>query len=171
MKLSNYLKAVIVANEKGYIVDEFGNVFYRNRKIKLSQTKEQKYLLFSVRCIINNKSVSKRVKVHKLQAFQKYGFDSLKYGVQVRHFNGNPQDNSINNILIGTHSENQMDIPKEIRQKRADNKKRVVSEEQLINLNIDRNNGMTYKNIMEKYNISSKGTLSYMLNKSLYNNL
>jgi hypothetical protein len=36
VKLSKKNHAVIQASEKGYLVDELGNVMYRNRKLNLS---------------------------------------------------------------------------------------------------------------------------------------
>jgi len=52
---------------------------------------------------------------HRLQAYQKYGNKLYEDGIVVRHLNGNPLDNSFNNIAIGTYRDNTMDIPKEIR--------------------------------------------------------
>lgn len=174
MNKSIYAKAIVTAAEKGYTVDKLGNVFYKNKNVKIRQANHLKikYYVFSVRLYINGKSISKMVKVHRLQAFQKYGNEIFKKGMQVRHHNGNHQDNSAGNILIGTNSQNQMDISKEVRIKRAANaasKKRVLTDRQIIKMNIDRDNGMTYKQLMEKYKISSKGTISFIFNKALYN--
>lgn len=86
-------------------------------------------------------------------------------GIVVRHFNGNPLDNSEDNILIGTQSENMQDIPKEKRVLNASNP--IYNHEDILS---DRYSGMTYKEIMLKYNIKSKGTISFIVNKSLKSN-
>jgi len=59
------------------------------------------------------------VKVHQLQAYQKFGQEMFQQGIQVRHLNGDKLDNSWDNIAIGTASENQMDIPAELRRTRS----------------------------------------------------
>ena len=35
MNKSIYAKAIITASEKGYVVDELGNVFYKNKNVKI----------------------------------------------------------------------------------------------------------------------------------------
>lgn len=174
MENSVYAKAIITASIKGYVVDKFGDVFYKDKKIKISIANYLKpnYYVFNVRVDVKGVSKSVKVKVHRLQAFQKYGNEIFKKGIHVRHYNGNHHDNSIHNILIGTASQNQMDMTKEARIRRAVNaslKKRILTDKQIKELNIDRNNGMTYKQLMIKYKISSKGTMSFILNKALYN--
>ncbi len=95
----------------------------------------------------------------------------FKKGIQVRHFNGNELDNSHDNILIGTASMNSMDRPEEKRISMAINasyKNRILTDEQVKELIKDRSEGMSYGKLMTKYNISSKGTISYMIQKSSY---
>lgn len=58
-----------------------------------------------------------KLHTHRIQAYQKYGNKLYEDGIVVRHLNGNPLDNSFNNIAIGTYRDNTMDIPKEIRTK------------------------------------------------------
>jgi hypothetical protein len=55
-----------------------------------------------------------------------------------------------------------LDIPKEQRILNASNP--THDHENIIK---DRTLGYTYKQLMEKYGISSKGTISFILNKSL----
>lgn len=103
--------------------------------------------------------------VHRIQAFQKYGELLYQEGIEVRHFNGIKLDNSYNNILIGTHQENMLDIPEAIRVNKAiyatsfmkkHNKEEVKK--------FYKENGNSYKKTLEAFNISSKGTLHYLLN-------
>lgn len=56
------------------------------------------------------------------------------------------------------------DFPKEFRVKRSSNANKKYSDEVVLNIKSDREKGMSYKELMNKYNISSKGTLSYIIN-------
>ena len=101
------------------------------------------------------------IQVHKLQAYQKFGNKVFEKGIQVRHLDNNSLNNSWNNIDIGTQSQNMMDIPKEKRiQKARNNIKYDWSE-----IDKDRENGMSYKKLTEKYGVK-KGTLSYRYSKN-----
>ena len=66
------------------------------------------------------------------------------------------------NIKTVTLSDNSLDIPKEKRVLNASNPKH--DHEKIIQ---DFKNGYKYKEIMEKYGIKSKGTISFIINKSL----
>ncbi len=103
---------------------------------------------------------------HRLQAYQKYGEDIYKKGIVCRHLNGNPLDNSIDNIAIGTQSDNMMDRKKEDRIAHA---KLASSYNQKHNPYIIKKyyfKVKSYKKTMEEFDISSKGTLHYILNKA-----
>jgi hypothetical protein len=153
--------SILYAIELGYNVDEFGNVSYKGKKLKLMTMKDN-YLFFNIKMY----SESKRIKVHRLVAYQKFGKKIFENGIVVRHLDGNPQNNVWSNIEIGTHSDNMMDIPAEIRKKKAIHAASFLkkyNDAEVYNWYI--NNGTSYKNTMLKFNISSKGTLSYILNK------
>ena len=156
--MSKSEEAVKTASIKGYIVTEVGTVIGKNKK-ELSLYNYKNYFFFSIK-LFNSKT--KLVGVHRLQAFQKYGEKIFEKGVQVRHLNGISSDNSFNNIAIGNNSENQLDIPKEDRILRASNPK--YNHEDIL---MDRNLGLTYRELMIKYNISSKGTMSFIIKDSL----
>ena len=85
----------------------------------------------------------------------------FKEGIEVRHLNGNSKDNSFDNIEIGTHSENMMDIPKEKRF--LGGSEPIHKHKEIIE---DRKKGFTYNQLCKKYNISSKGTISFIINES-----
>jgi hypothetical protein len=59
-----------------------------------------------------------------------------------------------------------LDIPKEKRILNASNP--TYNHEDVIR---DKINGLTYKEIMEKHGIKSKGTVSFIVNKSLKSNI
>lgn len=61
------------------------------------------------------------------------------------------------------------DQPKEIRIRKASNANKVYSDELVKQIIKDHEDGLSYREIMNKYNISSKGTLSYIINKRLRN--
>lgn len=173
MKLSKTHNNLIAAYNKGYVVDEKGDVYYKNRKrILIPDT--HGYATFTIRVFDADlsKDVFRRIWVHQLQAYQKFGRKIFKKNVQVRHLNSKRLDNSFDNIGIGSPSKNAMDKPKETRQIMAiiaSHKNRVLTDEQIKELVIDRNLGMNYDKLMSKYGITSKGTLSYIINKAHYN--
>ena len=151
------------SKEKGYSVDDSGKVFNKDcALISLSKnTKGKGYLSFNIRI---NGSKPTRSFVHRLQAFQKFGDVIFKEGVVVRHLDGISTNNSYDNIGIGSPSDNMLDIPKE---KRVINASNPTHDHEAILK--DRKNGYTYKELMEKYSISSKGTISFIINKALKN--
>lgn len=107
--------------------------------------------------------------LHRLQAFQKYGREIYKKGIMVRHLDGNPKNNSWDNIAIGTARDNAMDIPKEIRIRSG----RIASAKTVKYGNVDEirkyhiDNGNSYIKTMEKFGISSRGTLYHILKKRI----
>lgn len=153
---------VITAYNKGYRITENGTIlnpqgkeikgcFHHNGRINIKFREGENMI---------------EVLVHRLQAYQKYGYKMFKDGIVVRHFNGNCRDNSKNNILIGTASQNQMDIPEIIRVNRAEHASSFMKKyeyEEIINYHLS--NGSSYKKTMNHFNISSKGTLNYILKK------
>lgn len=158
---------MVYAFEKGYSVDENGNVFYKNKKRSLNLSKRG-YYNFTVRLKQPNcKDVLTRVFVHRLQAYQIYKELMFVEGVEVRHLDNNKQNNSPLNIGIGTHSENMLDIDKDKRLSQAIAATAYVKKhnhEEIIKLY---NEGNSYKNIMQKFNIKSKGTISFIIKQSM----
>lgn len=110
---------------------------------------------------------SRRLYVHRLMAYQKYGEAMFEIGIHVRHLNGVCTDNRIENIAIGTASENTMDKPESVRQQVASQASRVFSDEQVKKILKDRAEGATYKDLKDRYG-AAKSTLSYLFNRSMY---
>lgn len=103
--------------------------------------------------------------VHRLQAFQKYGENLFDSGMEVRHLDGNKENNSYDNIVIGTHSENMRDIPEAIRYSKALYAASFLIRHDKIKIRqYHFNNGSSYKKTMAEFNITSKGTLHFILN-------
>lgn len=159
MKSSDVLREAVA---KGYSVDNDGNVWFNNkvRKLILNSTG---YFEIAIRC--KGEKNPKPVPVHRLQAYQKFGEKIFEPCIVVRHLDGNPQNNTYENIEIGTHQDNMMDIPKE---KRIAHAKLAASYQ--IKYDADEikkyhTEVKSYAKTMKKFNITSKGTLNYILRK------
>lgn len=157
-------ESLLLAFNKGYRISKEGlivnpsGILLKGTIIK--NIKRPDYRSLSIK--LEGKKVP--LKVHRLQAYQKFGEKIFEEGIVVRHKNGNSLDNSWDNILIGTASENMLDIPKEDRRNNASHPKHDH-----ISIISDYKSGLNYQEIMLKYNISSKGTVSYIINKSMKN--
>lgn len=109
------------------------------------------------------------VQVSRLVAYKKYGNAMFAEGIVVRHLDGDSTNNLPENIAIGSQSQNMMDRPEEERIKSAKTassylRKFTDAEENEI---VDYHNFTgSYSMTMRKFEISSKGTLWYILNKS-----
>ncbi len=106
---------ILCATRKGYIVDGIGNVWYRGRIVN-GYVDNKGYRRIKIRDE-GNRSID--VLVHRLHAYQKYGDEIFREGIQIRHLNGVKSDNSWINIGIGTQSENMMDRPEDKRREIA----------------------------------------------------
>lgn len=156
------------AYNSGFRVTDDGNVYNSNGPVNTSRKSSHKYNSYLIFYVKNNDGVLKRCKVHRLQAYQKYGDAIYKEGILVRHIDGNRYNNASANIEIGTSSDNQLDLPKEMRELRAINAAKYNPKRfdryKILGIKEDRKCGMTYNELMKKYNISSKGTISYICN-------
>lgn len=155
------MKKEELAYKKGYRVSDDG-IAYGVKGNKLIPIMHKKYYKISLRDE-NNKKTS--IKIHRLQAFQKYGHKIYLDGIVVRHLNGNPLDNSKNNIAIGTQSQNMMDRPKEERQKHSElaaSYKRVFDHNEVYNYYKE---VKSYIKTMSKFNIASKSTLNNIIKR------
>lgn len=162
-KLSKHNIRLLRAYDMGYRVSPEGEIINRKGDI-LKGSVQNGYARMSIRI----DKISNPVFVHRLQAYLKFGNEIFKESIEVRHLNGNSLDNSFKNIAIGTHSDNMQDIPKEKRMLKSSLANLKHDHKDII---CDRNNGMKYSEIMLKYGISSKGTVSYIINKSFIGNL
>jgi hypothetical protein len=154
-----------VAVDKGYYVDEHGDVYSKYKKLSLSLN-NSKYYFFTIRV---NK-IRTVILVHRFVAYLKYGNIIFEDDIVVRHLNNNSMDNSYENIDIGTQSDNMRDISlknRTITSIKVSSYKRRFTDEEVTQILYDRKNGFTYKKICEKYN-TSKSTLSYLFNNSYY---
>tara|TARA_B110000971_G_scaffold156400_1_gene159759 strand:+ start:198 stop:677 length:480 start_codon:yes stop_codon:yes gene_type:complete len=102
---------------------------------------------------------------HRLQAYQKYGNKIYQSGIVCRHLNGDSLDNSIDNIAIGTQSDNIMDRKQADRIAHASHASSFAQVHNHNDIISFYNKEKSYSKTMDKFNISSKGTLHYIINK------
>lgn len=148
------------AKRKGYYCDFEGNVYSKRKKLALRKTLEGRYR-FSIR--LGRDRVT--IPVHRFAAYLKYGDDVFKKNMVVRHLDGNPSNNSYDNLELGTQSQNMLDIPEDKR--KASAKKEHFSEAMVRQIHEDRMSGSTYRELCEKYN-TTVYTLRYMFTESVY---
>ena len=152
------------AYEKGYrIID--GEVYNPSGvKLNPTSTSPSGYIRFSVSRGRRNRV---GVFIHQLVAYQKYGDKVYESGIQVRHLDGNRLNNCESNILLGTQSDNMMDIPSDDRKAysvHAASHLRKFTDQEVKEIREFHRQGNPYSVVMVKYNISSKGSLHYILN-------
>jgi hypothetical protein len=144
----------------GTVVDVSG--FPRNTQLKNG------YLEFSIRL-----GITRKVKVHVLAAYQKFGEACFQEGILVRHLNGVSTDNSLDNIAIGTASDNMMDLPPQARLARARHaatKLRSLTPEQVLELRKRFAAGEKLQTLATEFGVA-KSTASYAINKKTYSYL
>jgi len=166
MKLSNRNESMIQALTKGYKVDLNGDVWLNDKNVR-KYTDKKGYFLFSVKVKLNGKSTVYKLAIHRMQAYQKYGDVVFDTRLCVRHKDGNCKNNRYDNILIGSYSDNMMDVPQDVRLKKSIKASSFIKKynhEEIIKMH---NEGLSYGKIMEKIGIKSKGTISFIVNQSI----
>lgn len=152
-------KIEFIASKRGYVVSEEGELFNPKGKI-IGVIKTSGYRGSMIR--VNGKKTW--ITNHRLQAFQKYGNKLFEEGIMVRHKDGNPLNNYWENILIGTQSDNMMDVPEQIRIKRAKHATSFWKKHDKDKIKKFHNSSNSYRETMKEFGITSKGTLHYILN-------
>jgi len=109
----------------------------------------------------NLKGKHTKLFIHRFLMYVRYGNKIFNYDT-IRHLDGNKLNNSDSNLKLGSQKENMLDKPKDKRKKWTSHP--TYNHVAIIKA---RDGGMTYKEIMEKYNIKSKSTVSRIINKSL----
>ena len=166
--ISKHNLAVIEASAKGYYVDDEGEVISPNGIVRKCKINKKGYKAFNIK--VNGKGLI--VYVHKLCAYKKYGYQALLCDC-VRHLDGNPLNNKPNNIDIGSFSDNMLDVPKEKRVKNAKYASSCTENyhpDDIVEQIKQFKKSHSYNETMREFNISSKGTLWYMLNKRTISN-
>lgn len=143
-----------LAIAKGYRVTPEGKVIGllgQERKLHIGTTG---YYVFSV------EKNGPPMAVHRLQAFQKFGARLYESGMVVRHLDGNPLNNHIDNIGIGTHTDNMQDRRPEDRLAHAmlaSSHLRKITTEDVVAMREARAAGATVKELAARYQMSMGG--------------
>lgn len=101
---------IVQAYSRGYRVNE-GKLIGPKGELSIKLYGKQRYPTFST----NWDRRVYGIPVHQFAAYCYYGVKSFDDGLVVRHRDGNTLNISIDNILLGTHSENNLDKPRETR--------------------------------------------------------
>ena len=105
------------------------------------------------------------MEVHSLVAYQKFGEKLFEEGIQVRHLDGTRTNNTPENIALGTQKQNTMDRSPTSRKQHA---KHAASFWKKHDHDAIRRfyteNDVSYSDVMAKFGISSKGTVSWIIN-------
>ena len=110
MELSKQDQAIVIAQDKGYFLSKGTGDAYSSKKgvRKLSPIIDSKgYLFIGIKLPEDNNR--RRVYIHRLMAFKKFGDQVFAPGTVVRHLDNNPLNNTYNNIAIGTQADNLAD--------------------------------------------------------------
>lgn len=159
MKQSLLSNALLDLVEKGYTMSKEGILYNPSGKEVKGCDNGKGYLKIGYRYLIYP---SLPISFHRIQGYLKFGNKIFEKGMMIRHLDNNSLNNHWDNIGIGTSQDNQLDIPLEKRRIMASSPK--YNHQDIIN---DYKSGMSYKQLMEKYSISSKGTISHIVKKSL----
>ena len=148
------------AYNRGYRVSSCGNFIKTTKSVRRQVAFEKDYPIISIR--MGKKTM--KVPWHRLQALQKYGEELFKSGIMVRHKNSIKTDCSVDNILIGTAADNNMDKPAEDRLKYALNATNYARKYKASEVKEFYSQNKSYKKTMDNFGIKSKGTLHFILN-------
>lgn len=148
------------ALERGFDIDKEGNM-YGIRGTILKCSNKNGYKVSGIK--ING--ITKNIFAHRLQAYKKFGDKIFEEGIMVRHLDGDSTNNSWDNIGIGTNSDNMMDISAEVRLAKALHATSFTRKHDKETIRAYYTEHKSYKKTMEHFNITSKGTLHFILNK------
>lgn len=154
------MNKILIAYKRGYRCTSDG-VLLNPKNKKIGIINSIGYISFSMRIAKKITNVS----AHRIQAFQKYGHKLFEQGIEVRHLNGNKEDFSWNNIAIGNHSQNMMDVPSHIRLSKAIHATSFIRKYDKDEVKAFHEKSVSYKKTMAHFGMSSKGTLHFILNK------
>ena len=167
---------IMFVHERGYRVLRDGRVksftglilkLRERYKGKGRRSMDEPYLEFGA---TDEHGKSRGVLVHRLQAYQKFGRDMFAIGLVVRHKNDCTRDNSWDDILLGTYSENIMDKTPEARKaqaRKAALARRKLTMEQARNLRLLAASGdWSVKELCYEYDLKASAVYAIINNQS-----
>jgi len=151
-----------LAASLGFRISEDGTIVTHSsgKAITLSTDKDG-YKEFS----FGPKANRKKCRVHRFNAWFRFGEAIYEPNIVCRHLDGNPSNNHINNIALGTQHDNIMDRPAEERRLHAWNTSRHATKHDHVAI-IEFYKQHGFKATLFEFGISSKGTLSFIINKT-----
>ncbi len=109
------------------------------------------------------KSNRKNIRIHRMQAWTKYGDAMYAEGMVCRHLDGNPLNAHRDNIVLGTQSQNQHDrLPGDLHRHAWAASRHVLKYDH--HAVIEHYKQFGFKSAMAEFGIRSKGTLSHIIN-------
>lgn len=115
MNLNTTDQRIVEAVERGYYMTKDGQLFSKRGAVKIALHGSQRYPTFTT----NWGGKVYGLPIHKFAAYFFYGEKAFDKNYVVRHLNGDTCDLRKSNIVLGTHSENNLDKPPEIRKAAA----------------------------------------------------
>lgn len=155
---SKITQAIVEAYNRGFRVLEDGKMISSTGEEITPYKDEDGYMYWA----LNIKNSRITFPIHRLQAYQKYGCLVFYNKNMTRHLNGVKDDNSFDNILIGNNKDNVTDFLEQRNGKKV--KKQKYNHKKILE---DRYAGMSLREICKKHNIKNRGTLSWIINKSI----
>lgn len=157
----NNKELILYALTKGITVDEQGIAYGVKGKPLAFRNGGAGYFQIAIK----TPEGFKNLEAHRLAAYLKFGDAMFEPRIEVRHLDGNPLNNSADNLALGTHSDNILDIPKHVRIRTATTAakaKRKLTDHEVAELRKDRAAGWKYKDLTVKYGLV-KSALTYIL--------
>lgn len=158
---------VRLAYSKGYRVTEDGRVI-GPRGVERKPIDNGGRYVVTVRT--GKHAGSYPVPVHLLAGYQRFGEDALSSGVEVRHLDGDAYNNGEANLALGSHHDNMMDIPPNVRKEHALKGARVrrrMTLQQAEEIRAKYAQGVGYKKLCEEYHLC-KSVVSYVVTGRTY---
>lgn len=116
VEMSNIRKAIYIAYEKGYRVKEDGTLIgIKGQPLVVKNRGNQRYPTFSVNVGSVTKSGVFGIPVHRFAGYCFYGDEIFNPKLCIRHLDADTENVSKQNLVLGTHSENEHDKPLEVR--------------------------------------------------------
>jgi len=149
------------AAEAGYTVNKEGTEIRNPQGIKVATFESKGYRIFD----FGPKADRKHIYVHRFQAWFKFNTTMYGAGLQVRHLDGNSRNNHADNLALGTQSQNMLDRPAADRKAHGyQTSRHIAKHDHAAVISYYKAHG--FKATLAAFNISSKGTLSFILNKT-----
>ena len=155
-----------LAYSMGYRVIDGVPFSYTGRQLKVDTSSGYEVFDITVGKRVTGNRRNIKIPVHRMVAYQKWGNEIYNHEV-VRHLDEDSFNNTEDNLALGTHTENRYDMSQEKRTEfsiNASTQTRKFTDNEVQYIKKLKSEGWTYKDLMIEFDISSKGTLWYILN-------